>query len=234
MKVFLRTFLFAALLAAPLLLGPAGRWAVFGFEPPGNATDERTVTQQFYARVLGDWVGSTVSRVNEDAPVTGYFHLVITRVDANTFREEYIFYRVLSDTGALERSGTQTFVTTIASDGTIQRSYRGSGTILIDGKPKKQSFEASGAVRSTGPDHLEAEGQGKISVAGMPLNAGKNGKLLKATTTLSREEDTLSGATRFEASFRVLFFSKRYRIDIKLRGQRGDKVQTIAGRTPAS
>lgn len=230
MKVFRRNFLVAAL----LLVGLAGRRAVCGFAPAGDATVQVTVAQQFYTRILGDWVGTTVSRVNEETPVPGYFHLVITPVDANTFREEYLFYRVLPDTGALERSGTQTFLTTIASNGTIQRTYRGSGTILIDGKLKKQSFEASGAVRSTGPDHLEAEGQGKIAVAGMPLNAGKKGKLRKATASLSLEGVKLIGETRFEASFRVLFVSKRYQIEIKLRGQRGDNVQTIAGRAPAS
>jgi hypothetical protein len=212
MKVFCRISVFAAL----LLLGLASRRAVFSFAPADDATAQVTVAQQFYTRILGDWVGTTVSRVNEEAPVLGYFHLVITRVDANTFREEYLFYRVLPDTGALERSGTQTFLTTIASNGTIQ------------------SFEASGAVHSTGPDHLEAEGQGKIAVEGMPLNAGKKGKLRKATATLSLEGDKLIGQTRFEARFRVLFVSKRYRIEIQLRGQRGDNVQTIAGRAPAS
>ena len=55
-----------------------------------------------------------------------------------------------------------------------------------------------------------------------------------STASLSLEGDKLIGETRFEASFRVLFFSKRYQIEIKLRGQRGDNVQTIAGRAPAS
>ena len=230
MKVFRRISLFAAL----LLLGLAGSRAVCDFGPAQSATAQVKVAQQFYTRILGDWVGTTVSRVNEDPPVTGYFHLVITRVDANTFREEYLFYRVLPGTGALERSGTHTYLTTIASNGTIQRTYRGSGTIIIDGKPKKQSFEARGAVHSAGPDHLEAEGQGKIAVEGMPLNAGKKGKLRRATTTLSQKGGKLIGQTRLEASFRVLFVSKRYRIESRLRGQRGKKVQTIASRAPAS
>jgi hypothetical protein len=67
----------------------------------------------------------------------------------------------------------------------------------------------------------------------MPLNSGKKGKLRKATTTFSLEEDKLVGQMRFEASFRVLFFTKRFRIESQLRGQRGDNVQVVAGRAPA-
>jgi hypothetical protein len=165
--------------------------------------------------------------------VTGYFHLAVTRVDANAFREEFLFYRVLPNTVVLEISGTQSYLSTIASSGAIQRTCRGSGTILIDAKPKNQSFEAGGEVHCTGPDRLEAEVQGKIAVDGMPLNSGKNGKLRNATAIFSLEDDKLIGQMRFEASFRVLFFSKRYRIESQLRGQRGDNVQVVAGRSPA-
>src|SRR5438046_802858 len=113
MKVFRRILLFGALLAAPILLYLGGRGAVFGSGAPGAATAGAAAAQQFYTRVLGDWVGSTVSRVNNEKPVKGYFHLVVTRPNANTFREDYIFYRLLPKTGALERSGTQSYLTTI-------------------------------------------------------------------------------------------------------------------------
>jgi hypothetical protein len=224
---------FAALLAALLLLGLDGRRAVFCSGLAGDANDPLAAARQFYARVLGNWVGTTVSRVNDDAPVTGYFHLVVSRVDENTFREEYLFYRVLPTTGALERSGTRTYLSTIASDGAIRRTSRGSGTILVNSIPRNQSFEASGEVYFTGPDRLESKAQGKIAVEGLPWNAGKNGKLRKATATVALEEEKLIGRMRFEASFRVLFFRKRFRIESQLRGQRGNNVQVVAGRVAA-
>jgi hypothetical protein len=234
MKVFPRTSLFAALLAVPLLLCLTGRRAVLSSGLAGDATAPLTTAQQFYTRVLGHWVGTTVSRLDTADPVTGYFHLLITRVDENSFGEEYTFYRLHPKTGVLERSGTQSDLSTIASNGVIRRTCRGSGTVLIDFKPKNQSFEASGEVHFAGPDRLEAEVKGKIAVDGMPLNLGKRGKLRKATATWSLADDTLTGQTHVETSFRALFFAKRYRIETQLRAQRGANVQIVAGRAPAS
>jgi hypothetical protein len=235
MNVFRRPSLFAALLAAPLLLCLAGRQAGLCSESAGDATARLPAAQQFYTRILGDWVGTTVSRLDGAAPVTGYFHLVITRVDGNTFREEYTFYRIHPKTGVLETAGTEADLSTMESNGVIHRTVQGSGTVLIDFKPKHQSFEASGTARCTSPDRLEAEAKGTLAVDGMPLNLGKHGKLRKATATWSLEEGKLIGQTRFEASFRVLFFAKRYRTEIQLRAQRGANVQAVAGhRVPTS
>lgn len=239
MKVYRRTSLCAALSAAPLLLCLVGPQAACYAEPAFDATAQLTAAQQFYTQVLGHWVGTMVYRVNGKEPVTGYFHLIITRVDANTFREEYIFYRVHPKTagtreaGGLETSGTEIDLSVIDSSGVIRRTTQGSGTVLIDFKPKNQSFEASGAVHFTGPDHLEAVVKGKIAVEGLPLGAGKHGKLRKATATLSLEGDKLIGQTGFEASFRVLFFTRGYRVESLFRGQRGDNVEAVAGGAPA-
>jgi hypothetical protein len=233
MKIFRRTAPFAMLLAAAILLGLAGRPVVFCSAPAPDATARLMAAQQFYTRVLGHWVGTAVSRLEGAEPVTGYFHLLITRVDENTFREEYTFYRISPTTGVLERSGTQSDLSTIESNGIIRRTSQGSGTVLIDFKPKNQSFQASGEAHFTGPDHLEVEAKGKIAVDGMPLGLGKNGKL-KATAAWSLEEDKLICQTHVETSFRVLFFGKRYRIETQLRAQRGANVQIVAGRAPAS
>lgn len=149
------------------------------------------------------------------------------------------FYRVPPQTagsreaGGLETAGTEIDLSVIDSSGVIRRTTQGSGTVLIDFKPKNQSFEASGAVHFTGPDHLEAVVKGKIAVAGLPMGAGKHGKLRKATATLSLEGDKLIGQTRFEASFRVLFFTRGYRVESLFRGQRGDNIQAVAGGAPA-
>jgi hypothetical protein len=238
MKVSRRPSLVAALLAAPLLLCLAVSRGAFCSGLAEASASPPTAAQQFYTRVLGDWVGTTVTRLDGARPVTGYFHLIITRVDENTIREEYTFYRVPPKTagtpqaGGLETSGTESDLSTMESDGTIHRTVQGSGTILIDFKPKKQSFEASGAAHLTSPDRLEAAVKGKIAVDGMPLGLGKHGKLQKATATWSLEEGKLIGQTQFEASFHVLFLARRYRVQIQLRGERGNNFQTLAGRGP--
>lgn len=234
MNVSRRPSLGAALFAALLLLSLAGSRAVFGAGLAGDATPPPMAAQQFYTRALGDWVGTTVSRLDGAQPVTGYFHLVITRVDEHTIREEYTFYRLRPKTagtreaGRLETSGKESDLSTMGSNGAIHRSVQGSGTVLIDFKPKSQSYEASGAAHLTSPDHLEAAVKGKIAVDGLPLGLGKHGKLQKGTATWSLEEGKLIGCTHFEASFHVLFFVRRYRLEIQLRGERGTNVQTIA------
>jgi hypothetical protein len=235
MRVSRRPTLFAALCVAPLLLlRPAGRRAAFCAGLPGDATAPLAAAQQFYTRVLGDWVGTAISRLNGDEPATAYFHLVIARVEENTFREEYTFYRIHPKSGALERSGTQSVLSTIDSSAVIHQTCRGSGTVLIDLKEKNESFEASGQAHFTGPDHLEAEVKGKIAVDGMPLNLGKNGKLRKATAAWSLEDDQLIGRTRVETSFRVFLFAKRFLIETQLRAQRGADLQTVTGRATPS
>jgi hypothetical protein len=179
-------------------------------------------------------VGTAVSRLNDDEPATNYFHLVIARIDENTFREEYTFYRIHPKTGMLERSGTQSVLSTIDSSAAIRQTCRGSGTILIDLKEKNERFEASGQAHFTGPDHLEAEAKGKIAVDGMPLNLGKNGKLRKATAAWSLEEDRLIGQTRVETSFSVFLFAKHFLIETQLRAHRGADLQTVTGRATPS
>jgi hypothetical protein len=223
------THRFAALLTVPIafsLAGGAGRCA----ELPAVSSARATPGQQFYTRALGHWVGTTVSHLDSDPPVTGYFHLLITRVGENAFQEEYTFYRIHPKTGLLELSGTQLDLSTIDSSGAIHQCCKGSGTILIDFKPKNQAFDAAGEARFTSPDCLEAEVTGKIAVDGMPLNLGKNGKLRKATASWSLEDGKLVGETHVETSFRALLFTKRYRIETQLRAQRGANVQLVVGR----
>ncbi len=234
MRAVRRPSLFAALLIAPLFLCLAGRRAVRSASLPGDASAPLTVAQQFYTRVLGDWVGTAVSRLDGADPATTYFHLLITRVDENTFREEYTFYRIHPKKGALERSGSQSVLSTIDSGAIIHQTCRGSGTILIDFEAKNESFEASGQAHFTGPAHLEAEVKGKIAVDGMPLNLGKNGKLRKATAAWSLEDDQLIGQTHVETSFRVFLIAKRFLIETQLRAQRGANLRTVAGQAPAS
>jgi hypothetical protein len=234
MKVVHRSTLFGALSIAPLLLCLAGSGTAFSPGTAGEGAAPPSCAHQFYTRVLGDWVGTTACRVNDAEPALGYFHVLISRVDENTFREEYTFYRLHPKTGALERSGTQSLLCTIENSGTIHEVCRGSGSILIDFEPKNQCFEASGEAQFSGPDHLEAELKGKIAVAGMPMNLGKNGKLRKATATWSLQDERLIGQLHVETSFHALLVTKRYRFETQFRAQRGVDVQSVAGRAPAS
>src|SRR5438094_803464 len=132
MKNYRPTSLFTVLSVTPILLCLPCRATVFCSGLTGESTSPLAVAQQFYGRLVGHWVGATLSRIGGTEPVSGYFHLVVTRMDENTFREENIFYRVAPKSAALERSGTQSDLSTIESNGVIHRRCRGSGTVLID------------------------------------------------------------------------------------------------------
>src|SRR5205807_9804534 len=93
---------------------------------------------------------------------------------------------------------------------------------------KNQSFEATGEAQFRGPDLLQAELTGKIAVAGMPLNLGKNGKLRKVTATWSLQDELLIGRMSVEAAFRALLITRRYRFESQFRAQRGSDVQAVA------
>src|SRR5438128_2442865 len=68
---------------------PSGVPTAFCLLPTGcgDATAALTAAQQFYPRVLGDWVGSELSRVNDAEPTRGCFHLVIRRGEGETFHD---------------------------------------------------------------------------------------------------------------------------------------------------
>jgi hypothetical protein len=233
MSVVLRAFFVSTLLVGPSLLCRVPTrtpcFAAVATDMPNPITD----AHQFYVRVLGDWVGTAVSRLGGAEPTMAYFHLVFSRLDANTFREEFTFYRIHPQTGVLAPSGTQSVLSAIGADAVIRQSCRGSGTVLIDMQPKNESFEARGEARMTGPELLQAEAEGRIAVDGMPLNLGKNGKLRKATASWSLQDDKLTGVSRVETSFRGLILVKRFRMETQLRAERGSDVRAVAGRAPA-
>jgi hypothetical protein len=233
MGVVARAFFVVTLLTAPPLLCLVPTRTTCCAAAPADTPSPTTEAHQFYLRVLGEWVGTAVSRLSGAEPTLAYFHLVVSRMDANTFREEYTFYRIHPQTGVLAPSGTQSVLSAIGADAVIRQTCRGSGTVLIDMEPKKESFEATGEARMTSPELLQAEAQGKIAVDGLPLNLGKNGKLRKATASWSLQDDKLSGETLVETSFRSFLLVKRFRMETQLRAERGSDVRTLAGRMPA-
>src|SRR5215212_7912293 len=101
MKVFLRFGLGIVTLHVVCALAGAT-------PPPRPAVPAPAPATRFYERIVGDWVGVSVSRLEDQPPSTCYFSLTVTRTDPRTFREAFTFYRRHPQTGALETSGTQT------------------------------------------------------------------------------------------------------------------------------
>lgn len=213
------------LILAPLgAVGQAPRVAA-DRPPPAHAAAEG-----FYARMLGDWVGVSVSRVQGQEPSTSYFHLTVSRSDPRTFREQYTYYRRDPKTGALAPSGTQTNLAVLEANEQIRCTASADGTILVDYKPKKQSWQTTGVGRCDGPDRFQADVSGKISVDGMPLGLGKRGRIRSARATWSISGAALLGRTEVESRFRAFVISKSYRVVSEMRAERGRDIHAFAGR----
>lgn len=207
--------------------------AVLGMPHRLHASASASTAEQFYQRILGDWVGTSVSRFDDEEPTTNYFHVKITRSSPRTFREEYVYWRRNPDTGVLEPSGTQTNTATIEPDGTVRCVSSGRGTILIDYKPRKKQWQAKGSGACVAPDQFCAEVSGTVSVEGMPFGLGRKGRIQKGVASWSLRDGHLIGRTEVDSRFRAVVFTKRFRLVTELRAERGSDVHALAARTPA-
>ena len=119
---------------------------------------------------------------------------------------------------------------TLESGGRVRCEAEATGTILIDFKPKKQTWKTSGAGRCEGEDRFSADVSGRISVEGTPLGVGKRGRIRSARASWTLQGDTLHGRTEVESRFRALLVSKSYRVVTEMRAQRGRDVPAFVAR----
>jgi hypothetical protein len=192
---------------------------------PAHAAVER-----FYARMLGDWVGTCATRLQGEEPATTYFHLTVTRPDPRTYREEFRFFRRGSNSGSLTPSGTQTSRALLEPDGRIRCEAEAMGTVLIGLKERKQSWQTEGSGWCDGPDHFVAETTGRISVDGTPLGVGKRGRIRSARATWDLQGGNLIGRTEVESRFQALFVTRGYRVVIEMRAERGRDLRAYVAR----
>lgn len=196
----------------------------------GAATPSQERVERFYGRILGDWVGESVARVQGQDTATTYFHLSVTRAEPGVFHETFTFYRRDSRTGALQPSGTQTNRATLEASGRVRCEAEATGTILIDFKPKKQTWKTTGAGRCEGDDRFCADVSGRISVEGMPLGVGKRGRIRSARASWTLQGEILRGRTEVESRFRAFLVSKSYRVVTEMRAERGRDVPAFIAR----
>jgi hypothetical protein len=184
--------------------------------------------QRFFAALEGDWVGTAQQRVEGQEPLTRYFHLAVRRQDARTFVITVSYFRPDPKSGALEAAGSEQGSSTLAPDGTVERRAEGSGSVLVDGRPKPETHSATGRARATAAGTLAGEASGTIRLQGLPLGLGRRGKIERAREEWTVKGDVLTGSTAFVACFRAFLFSKRYRVETTCRAERGSDVAALA------
>jgi hypothetical protein len=188
-------------------------------------------TERFLAGLVGSWVGTARQLVDDGDPVTRYFRLLVRRQDARTFETRFRYYRPNPQTGKLEEAGHDRSTSVLQPDGSLRRRLNGSGTVLVQYRPKPERHRAAGRARATSADRLEGDATGTIQVEGLPFGLGRHGQIESAREEWRLRDGLLTGRTAIVARFRALLTTRRFRIETVCTARRGADVKALAART---
>ena len=195
---------------------------------PGGAPDN---VASFLHGLVGEWVGTCVQSTNAKAAENKYFHAVIKQTGPDGYETVFEYYRLDPQTGAPIKVGATTMSTTVAPDGTATNRITGKADVLIDPTTRKpEQHDLSEVLRVSPAGGLEGTGSGTIKVSGMPLGAGKSGRVREYHSTWSQRNGVLSMHQRLNAKFRVLFFSKSFAIIADYTARRGSDIAGLMKR----
>lgn len=198
---------------------------------PGSAARDGG---QFLAGLVGDWIGTVQQQVDGKPPLVRYFRLSVRRQGAQAFETRFRYYRPNPKTGLLEEAGSEQGTSVLEPDGTVSRRLEGAGSVLVDYRPKPESYTATGRAHLTAEGRLEGEASGTIRVGGMPFGLGEHGKIEKAREEWTLRDGALSGRTVIVARFRALFTTRRFKVETICRAQRGTDVAALVAQDGAA
>lgn len=203
--------------------------ALAGFSIAQAAPAATNDARSFFSSIVGEWIGTCQQSTNGKQADDKYFHAVVKQVDANTFSSNFDYYRLDKNTGKPISIGTSSVSTTIGPNGVAQNRIQGKGTMMVDSKPKQQQHDFK-EVLSAAPDGLHGQGSGTLSVFGMPLGLGKNGKISKAASAWSLQDGVLTINQNLQAGFRAFVFSKSFSFVACYTARRGADVASVITR----
>jgi hypothetical protein len=190
----------------------------------------------FFTRTVGEWIGTCEQSTDGEQADDKYLHAVVRQVDDTTFESVFDYYRLDKESGGPVSVGKSTMVTTFAPDGTAQNKITGDGHILVNEKPRGQRHELleSLTAQGDGSASLHGSGKGSISVSGMPLGLGRNGKVDSMRSTWEFSDDVLTIHQDIKASFRALIFKKSFDVAAHFVARRGSDIASLLKTTQVS
>lgn len=196
--------------------------STLGFSQPASQSRE---IEGFFESLIGDWVG-TLSQSTDGKPAdTKYFHAATKQLSLDTYETVFTYYRLDKKSGAPVLAGVSGMATKIDSAGTATNSVTGKGDILIDVNTLKPEMHELTEVLSASPTGgLQGTGSGSISVSGMPLGLGKNGKVLGYSSTWSVSSGVLRISQRLKVRFSAFLFSKSFTVAADYTATRGTDI----------
>ncbi|MCE5198167.1 MAG: hypothetical protein ABFD54_00185 [Armatimonadota bacterium] len=180
----------------------------------------------FFHSIVGEWIGTCEQSTNGEKAENKYFHFVVTQVNSNSYNSKFEYFRFDDAKGAPIPIGSDSVITTIKPDGKAETKLDGKGIVLVENKPKNQTHSLV-EVLSNVPGGLQGKGTGKVSVSGMPLGLGKNGKVNSSQTAWALNNGILTINQQINVGFRALFFTKKFNMQAKYTAQRGSDVASI-------
>lgn len=188
-----------------------------------------TSAADFLRSVVGDWVGTYEHAIDDEPAEDTYFKVVVKQIDQNSYTSQFTYLRTNPATGNPEQDGTALVKSTIEPDGSVKNIITGEGRILVEGKPKQQTYSLTEALSSSGCGLVGNLG-GKISVTGLPFGAGKNGSINDGISAWTVDGNVLTIEQSLKARFKVLMFSKSYCLTACSKATRGTDVAALMKR----
>jgi len=182
--------------------------------------------KQFLDSLIGDWIGICEQSTDGEKAENKYFHASIKQVAPETYTGKFDYYRIDPKTGNPLHIGQSTIRIDIAADGTATSKITGSGSVLVENKPKNQEHELT-EVLTCVPGGLLGKGDGKLSVSGMPFGLGKNGKVKSATSKWSINNGVLTISQNIKVGFRALVFNKSFDIATNFKAKKGSNIASL-------
>lgn len=188
---------------------------------------------EFFKSMVGEWIGTCEQSTNGVPADNKYFHVVVKQLAPDTFDSKFEYFLVDKKSGAVNRIGESAITTKVLPDGTVKNQITGSGTVLVENKPKSQNHDLQEVLAVSPTGELTGKGSGKVSVSGMPFGVGKNGKIQAADSIWSIQDGVLSIQQNLRVGFKALIFSKKFSMTAKYTARRGSDVAKLIGRPVA-
>jgi hypothetical protein len=183
--------------------------------------------KDFFKSLTGEWIGTCEQSTDGQQAENKYFHAKVSQINPDTYQSKFDYYRADLKTGAPIPIGESNIVTTIKPDGSVSNKITGKGVMYVDKKLKNQQHELQEVLKGNTSGALQGTGSGKLSVFGMPLGLGKNGKVKDATSLWTLNNGVLTINQNLIASFKALFITKKFNFQAKYTARRGTDVAKL-------
>jgi hypothetical protein len=179
----------------------------------------------FFFGLVGEWIGTVEQYTGGVKATTKYFHAVIKQTSPDTYAATFEYYRLDKTTHAPVQVGVTIMTNKITPEGTVTNTITGKGDIFINPTTEKpEEHQLSEVLRMSPSGSLEGNGSGKISISGLALGAGKNGKVSNYTSSWVLDTESLKITERLRVAFHVLFFAQHYDVIDDFEAKRGSDI----------